>query len=239
VTKLIPLKGTSLIFDPHNPLPSVDVESLDYELLKAHAEQMDVWLGYRLEEVEAEVRSAASADTNVGPDREFWIRKPVQTFSTPYLDVLHALREAGTGTDDVVADLGCGYGRVGAVLALQFPGSGFVGIEAVEKREAEAARVLKQFSNLPMKLCCADLRTFDLAEAAVAGRRATIFFIYDFGSREDFEFVFDSLRKFAAQQSVTVIARGGRSRDLIQKTEHWLCSVNPPQHFKRFSIYRS
>lgn len=228
-----------MIFDPHNPLPSVDVENVDYELLKAHAEQMDVWLGYRLEEVEAEVRSAASPGASGASDREFWISKPVQTFSTPYLDVLHALREAGTRAEDVVADLGSGYGRVGAVLALQFPGSGFVGIEAVKKRDAEAARVLKQFLNLPMKLVCADLRTFDFAEAAVADRKATIFFIYDFGSREDFEFVFDSLRKLATQQPVTVIARGGRSRDLIQKTEHWLCSVNPPQHFKRFSIYRS
>ena len=226
-------------FDPENPLPSVDVENVDYELLKAHAEQMDGWLGYRLEEVEAEVRSVFSADTNVRPDREFWISKPAQTFSTPYLDVLHALREAGTSAEDVVADLGCGYGRIGAVLALEYPGAGFVGIEAIKERHAEAERVLKQFSMLPMNLCCADLRTFDFADAKVGGRKATKFFIYDFGSREDFEFVFDSLRTLATQQPITVIARGGRSRDLIQKTERWLCEVNPPRHFKRFSIYRS
>lgn len=224
-----------MIFDSGIPLPLIEVENVDYESVKAHAEQMDTWLGYRLEEVEAVVRSASA----VVPDREFWISKPVQTFSTPYLDIFHALREAGTASADVVVDLGCGYGRMGAVLALQFPGTGFIGIEVVKERLDEAERVLKQFSNLPFKLYSEDLRTFELADAKVDGREASQFFIYDFGSREDFEFVFRSLRKIAATKPITVIARGGRSRDLIQKTEKWLCDVNPPRHFKRFSIYRS
>jgi len=216
-------------------LPPIDVENVDYEMVKAHAEQMDAWLGYRLEQVEALVRSTSREM----PDREFWTSKPVQNFSTPYLDILHALREAGTNITDVVLDLGCGYGRIGAVLALQFPGSGFVGIDVVKERVNEAERVLKQFSTLPFRLYCADLRTFDLAEAEVETREASKFFIYDFGSREDFGFVFRSLRKVAATKPITVIARGGRSRDLIQKTERWLCEVNPPRHFKRFSVYRS
>lgn len=222
-------------FDPENPLPDIDSEPVDYECIKGHATQMDQWLGYNLEEVEAKVRSRASTEEG----REYWIEKSVQTFSTPYLDVQFALKSAGTKEYDVVADLGCGYGRVGAVLALRFPGTGFVGVEMIPERLEEAARVLKQFSNLPIALHKQDLRFFDVADARVESREATIFFIYDFGSREDFKFVFDSLRALASQRQITVIARGGRSRDLIQKTESWLCGVNPPQHFKRFSIYRS
>lgn len=222
-------------FDPENPLPEFDVETAEYEGLKSHAAEMDCWLGFKLEEVEAAVRNV----TVPLPGREFWTKQSVQTFSTPYLEIFHALKVAGTNAQDVVLDLGCGYGRVGAVMALKFPGASFVGIEAIQGRIDEAARVLAQFSSLQMELIHADLRQVEFADINIGGRKATKFFIYDFGSREDFEFVFTSLRKFAKHQSVTVIARGGRSRDLIQKTEHWLCSVNPPQHFKRFSIYRS
>lgn len=222
-------------FDSRNLLPEIDVEKIEYEVIKEHAIKMDAWIGYALENVEAAVRS----NTIELPDREFWISKPIQTFSTPYLDVLRALQEAGTSNQDVVADLGCGFGRVGVVLALRFPGAGFVGVEVVRERLAEAERVLGRFSDLPLQLYQADLRTFDFAEMNVDGRKATQFFIYDFGSRKDFEFVFQSLRKIAVRRPITVIARGGRSRDLIQKTERWLCEVNPPRHFKRFSVYRS
>jgi SAM-dependent methyltransferase len=222
-------------FDPENPLPDIDSERIDYEFIKGHAAQMDQWLGYKLDEVEAKVRDRAVAEEG----REYWTEKPVQTFSTPYLDVQFALKSAGTKECDVVADLGCGYGRVGAVIALRFPGTGFVGVEMIPERCEEAARVLEQFSNLPRALHQKDLRFFNVADARVDSREATIFFIYDFGSREDFKFVFDSLRALASKREITVIARGGRSRDLIQKTERWLCEVNPPQHFKRFSIYRS
>ncbi len=222
-------------FDPQNPLPEVDVESVEYESLKSHAEQMDQWLGYHLEEVESIVRSEATKS----PGREYWIGKSVQTFSTPYLDVLHALRRAKVDSNDVVVDLGCGFGRVGAVLALQFPGTAFVGIETIRDRIEEAQRVLSQFENFRLKLYHADLRTFDVEQATVDGKSGTLFFIYDFGSHEDFEYVFQSLRLYAQKNAITVIARGGRSRDFIQKTEHWLCQVHPPQHFARFSIYRS
>lgn len=222
-------------FDPENPLPDIDSERVDYECVKDHAAQMDHWLGYKLDEVEAKVRGRAVAEEG----REYWAEKSVQTFSTPYLDIQFALKSAGTTEYDVVADLGCGYGRVGAVLALRFPGTGFVGVEIIPERFEEAARVLKQFTYLPVALHQEDLRFFNVADAGVGGRAANVFFIYDFGSREDFKFVFDSLRTLASQRQITVIARGGRSRDLIQKTESWLCEVNPPRHFKRFSIYRS
>lgn len=222
-------------FDSENPLPEVDVESAEYEGLKQHAAEMDSWLGYCLEEVEARVRTA----TSFSPGREYWTKQSVHTFSSPYLDIFHALKTAETNPQDVVVDLGCGYGRVGAVVALKFPGAGFVGFEAIQGRIDEAARILAQFSNLKMELKHADLRHVDFSETSMDGRKATKFFIYDFGSLEDFQFVFMSLRKFATKNPITVIARGGRSRDLIHKTEHWLCEVNPPRHFKRFSIYRS
>lgn len=221
-------------FDNENPLPEIDFEEIDYETLKVHAEEMDRWLGYNLEEVEAGVR----AETPNLPDREYWTGKPVQTFSTPYLDIYHSLKSAGTTSHDVVVDLGCGYGRVGAVLALKFPGTHFIGIEAIAGRLSEAERVLKQFSkSLSMKLYHRDLRNFRLNEAEVMGKKPTLFFVYDFGSREDFEFMFESLREYARETSITVIARGGRSRDFIQKSEHWLSTVNPPKHFARFSVY--
>lgn len=222
------------MFDSVNPFPDIDIEEAQYELIKRHAEEMDAWLGYRIEAVEAQVRAIVP----VAPDREYWTGKSVQIFSTPYLDIFCALKLANVKPGDVVADLGCGYGRVGAVLALKFPDVGFIGVEAISLRLEEAKRVLAKFSAL-QSLICADLRGFDLSGASVDGRQATHIFIYDFGSREDFEFVFKALRNYSKTRPITVIARGGRSRDLIQKTEHWLCAVNPPRHFKRFSIYRS
>lgn len=254
-------------FDPKNPFPSVDPESISYEEVKAHAREFDAWLGLSLESVEAKVREAlatrardealavseAISDTSeMSITREFWLSKPVDTFMTPYWDLDYMLRAAGLAASDLVVDLGAGYARLAFVLALRHPDVGFVGIEKIEARILEASRV---FATNPLfraaprdqyQFLAEDLRETDLAkmsdplsENTIAVRERTHFLIYDFGSREDIQAVLLKLQALACDQKVIVLARGGRSREIIDREHPWLSQVQPPQHFARFSIYRS
>lgn len=78
-----------------------------------------------------------------------------------------------------------------------------------------------------------------LRAKTVAARERTHFFIYDFGSREDIQIVLTRLQDLARVQQTVVLARGGRSRELIDREHPWLSQVQKPKHFARFSIYRS
>lgn len=232
-------------FDPSAPFPASDPESVPYEEVKAHARKFDKWLGLELESVEAKIRSETSYSQSASAgDREFWLSKPVDTFMTPYWDLDHMLRKAEVVSGDLVIDLGAGYARLAFVLALRYPGVSFLGIEKIEPRLREAERVLatnllfRKSDAAGFRFLPADLRDCDIA-SLVAEARHTHFFLYDFGSREDIQSVLLRLQDMARGQSISVLARGGRSREIIDRDHPWLSQVQTPRHFARFSIYRS
>ena len=236
-----------LVFDPNDPFPLIENLGVDYEAEKAHALAVDQWLGFRAEQVEQEIieleirkreflshgNSAAQAR---GEDRvrEFWVGKSVQTFSTPYTELRMMLEEIKPQAQDVVVDLGSGYARMAHVLDRHFPGAVFRGFEMISKRHEEAARVIHLHDLKNARVECTDVTTLDLASLD-----SNLFFLYDFGSREDVENIVEKFKTLAREVKLTVIARGGRSRDIIEKQHPWLSQVVRPQHRGHYSIFRS
>lgn len=215
-----------LEFNPSDPFPQVhDVEYLDE---KEHAAAVDAWLGLRTDFVEANLR-----DLKTG--REFWIGKPVQTFSTPYTELRGMLEELQPSPGQTVVDLGAGYGRLAHVLGRHFQHVRFVGFEFVRERQIEGQTAIERAGLKNAQLVCADVTTVDFRDDA----RADFYFLYDFGSREDVEIAVDKLKEASLWRAITVIARGGRSRDIIEKQHPWLSQVVTPMHRRHYSIYRS
>jgi hypothetical protein len=222
-------------FDSEDPFPFVT--EVSYAAQKLHAAEVDAWLGVRAEQIE---KSLLESNIPRLHDREFWIGKSVQTFSTPYIELrslledLRALRLVTAETGETLVDLGAGYGRLAHVMAAHFPLAKFVGYEMILARQVEGQRVIES-----RKLTSAKLIHQDVGELNFETLDASIFFLYDFGSREDVEKCIENLKTLATRVIITVIARGGRSRDIIEKQHPWLSQVIKPLHREHYSIYRS
>jgi hypothetical protein len=118
---------TDLKFSLQYPFPLV-ASGVDYESQKSHAAEVDMWLGFRTDEIERGLLKKEAG-------RELWIGKSVQTFSTPYTELRQMLEEIKPKAGDTVVDLGAGYGRMAHVLARHFPNVKFVGYEFVRERQ--------------------------------------------------------------------------------------------------------
>ncbi|CAN5597898.1 hypothetical protein BH10BDE1_BH10BDE1_31750 [soil metagenome] len=225
-----------LEFNPADPFPLIT--NCPYDEQKAHAVRVDEWLGLQTEAVEHLLKSKTSANKTeaepaAGP-REFWIGKPVQTFSTPYTELRAIAEELRPREGQTLFDLGAGYGRMAHVLARHFPRTTFVGYEFVLERQLEAARVIEC-----EKLFNARVIHGDAAQIDFRIHSADFYFMYDFGSREDVEMCVENLKIAASTKPITVVGRGGRSRDIVEKQHPWLSQVVSPVHRDHYSIYRS
>jgi precorrin-6B methylase 2 len=225
-----------LEFCSEDPFPLTS--NCSYEEQKAHAALVDKWLGLQTEAVEHTLRmkvlAATAALGDAGGSREFWIGKSVQTFSTPYTELREILEELNPKSGQTISDLGAGYGRMAHVLSRHFAGVKFVGYELVVERRTEAQRVIDSARLGNATMICADAARIDFLK-----NRADFYFMYDFGSREDVEMCVENLKKAARKKPITVVARGGRSRDVIEKLHPWLSQVVAPRHRDHYSIYRS
>lgn len=223
-------------FNPEDPFPLI--ANCSYDEQKAHAVRVDEWLGLQTEVVEHQLKSKTcetkSEVEGVVRRREFWIGKSVQTFSTPYTELRAIAEELKPRAGQILFDLGAGYGRFAHVLARHFPHAVFVGYEFVLERQVEAARVIEH-----AKLGSARIIHGDASKIDFRTHSADFYFMYDFGSREDVEMCVENLKIGASTKPITVVARGGRSRDIIEKRHPWLSQVVPPIHRDHYSIYRS
>jgi hypothetical protein len=218
-----------LIFDPQDPYP---LESMSYPEAQRHAGAVDLWLGLRIDEVEADI---SFKNQSSGPrDQQKWGGLAPQVLLTPYTELRAMLADVGLKNSDCVVDLGAGYGRMGFVLAKHYPEVQFVGYEILEERVREAKRCLENHSCHRAKMICADLSATDFFPVL-----ANVYFIYDYGSRLAVVKTLEDLKKIAQTRPITVIGRGRLSRDLIERETPWLSQVIKPSHRGNFSIYRS
>ena len=217
----------SLVFNPADPFPLVT--DVSYEDEKAHAVVVDQWLGFKADAIE-NLLALKEKET----DREFWIGKSVQTFSTPYTELRSVLQDLKPEEKQIIVDLGTGYARLAHVMALHAPTCKFIGYEIVPERVAEALRVILERGPKNARLECHDASAIDFTKLG-----ARTFFIYDFGSRPDVEKCLENLKLLAAETPITIVGRGGRSRDVIEKLHPWLSQVVTPLHRPHYSIYRS
>lgn len=224
-----------LRFDPRDPYPLLarTGRSTDYAAERSHSAEVDAWLGFDTERVEAEIlREERELGTWTG--HQAWVGLPVQTLLTPYTEIRQMLDRIAPIAGDTVVDLGAGYGRMAFVLGVHYPGARFIGYELVAARVQEGRRVLRAHGLDPECLMQVDLSGPDFRPC-----EAGAYFIYDFGSREAIAKALGDLRRVARARAITVIGRGRASRDAIERGEPWLSQVVDPEHFGNWSVYRS
>jgi hypothetical protein len=84
-----------------------------------------------------------------------------------------------------------------------------------------------------------DWRCGDVTSDSEPFPEADHYFIYDFSGLESLFRMIDRLKSVARKRKITVIGRGRRTRDHIERMEPWLNAMVPPRHFGNFSIYTS
>jgi hypothetical protein len=212
-----------LEFHSEDPFPIPD-SNASYEDEKKHSEIVDRWLGFQFDQSEKFFPLE-----NI----ETWRSKGVQTFLTPYSEIRNILKKLAPQPGETIVDLGAGYGRMGFVLAKHYSSCSYLGFEVVKERVVEANRVSAQWKQ-PFLLEVADISQPDFFLP-----KAEVYFLYDFGHREQIQIVLEKLQGISMGKSFRFVGRGGRVRDLIQKKHPWLWDIYKPQHFSNFSIYRS
>lgn len=225
-------------FDPNDPFPLLPASQRSYAAEKDHAKHVDGWLGLNIDRVEAELREKTAKEKNADVTEEMWIGLDPQALLTPYTELREAMEYLQPKNGSHVVDLGAGYGRLAHVLARHFPHVHFTGYEIVRERCEEATRVMREklgsATSVERELECADL-----AAHAFAPVMADTFFIYDFGSKASVEKCMHDLQAIALRKPIAVVGRGRLARHLIESQNPWLSQTVAPQHFDRYSIYRS
>ncbi len=214
-------------FDPNNPFPLAD--GISYSDAQLHAEAVDSWLGLETGRIENEL---LKRHENVG--QELWIGLPTRSLLTPYTEIRELLARLKPAAGATIVDLGAGYGRMGHVIGRHYPEVRFIGYEYVKERVLEARRCLAKFE-YPL----VEIQETDLASNDFEPTPADYYFLYDYGARSAVEKTLQDLRKIAKARSISVIARGRLSRDVVERQHPWLSGVLVPSHYPHYSIYRS
>lgn len=224
-------------FDPNDPFPLLNDQQQDYAEEQIHSLKVDQWLGIDSESTEKNL--AKHTDYSLTRDsrgvlQQSWIGLNPSALLTPYSELRRILTELNPKEGDRIIDLGAAYGRMAFVIAKHFPEVEFTGYELI----AERVRVgQKAFLNYGIKPEALHLQ--DITDPNFFLIPAPYYFIYDFGSRDAIEILLQKLQSIAKQQSITIVGRGRATRDAIEKSHPWLSQINSPEHFGRFSIYRS
>lgn len=219
-------------FSPADPFPLLAPKERLYSAEKEHAREVDHWLGLNIEEVELSIDDRKFAKSN--SDQQLWLHLEAQSFLTPYTELREIVERLQPRPGETFVDLGAGYGRLAHVLAANFRGVEFVGYEMVLERCLEAERVLKLRGYHQNTMFCQDLSLPNFQP-----RAAAFYFIYDYGTTAAIRKTLEDLRVIAQARSITVVARGRATRNLIDREQPWLSAVVKPEHYDRYSLYRS
>lgn len=239
-------------FDPANPFPLLENSERAYVDEKRHAQEVDRWLGLNIDDVEAAIKSLAQdgqlvarEEAGRSAEQELWIGLEPQALQTPYTELREALERVQPQPGSLVVDLGAGYGRLAHVLFRHFPTVQFLGYEILAARCEEGVRVIDEQLVRRGGAKSEQYRLVDVDLAQIVPEPAEIYFLYDYGHRDAVRKTLRDLAEIAgragdaAAHSIAVIGRGRLSRHLIETEALWLSQVVPPQHFDRYSIYRS
>jgi len=199
-------------------------------------EQIDARLGIRTEWTESQVAAIWPKNSDFSlTGVQAWSGLPARTLLTPYSELREMLAHLKLSEDTHLVDLGAAYGRLAFLLHSLYPGTRFTGFELVQERVQEGSKALKRFGASHASLVCQDL----LAEDFNLPQDASVYFIYDFGSKEGIRKTLSQLAAQARTHTITVIGRGRATRDLIEQENPWLSQIVPPAHRGNYSIYRS
>ena len=205
----------------------------DYAAAKKHSESLDFALGYRCVEIEDRLFEEHQAGLFSTP-RQFWYGLDIQSMQTPYSEILEMLLHLKPKAGETWLDLGAAYGRIGIVIGFLHQDLTFLGYEFVAERVDEGNRIYKTWD-----LKNARLKQKDLAAPEFSLDAADLYFIYDFGSKDDIYIVLEKMRIVAQKRPIQVIARGRGIRNWIFMDFPWLYDVHPPEHFANWTLFKS
>lgn len=199
----------------------------DYVQAKYQAQEIDRYLGYQCKDIENNLNR-----TNFPKEKELWIGLDLQSFQTPYSELVEISENLNPQDGETWLDLGAGYGRLGVVLGFLRPQVHFVGYEFVDERVQEASRIYAAWGLKNAKIKKADLVAEEITDADV-------YFIYDFGSRAEVFKVLEKLREKAKMKSITLVARGRGMKNWVYHDFPWFYANQEPRHFSHWSIFKS
>lgn len=205
----------------------------EYAEAKVHAKSIDDKLDLACEQIEDELFEE-NKDSLFLPGQEFWYGLEVQSLQTPYSEIVEMINYISPKSGDTWVDLGAGYGRMGFTLGFVSPEVKFIGYEFVQARVEEGNRIIKQWSLNNAVMIQADISRDDFVLD-----NADLFFLYDFGSKDDIFKVLEKLRVFAQTRSIQVVARGRGVRSWIFMDCPWLSEINSPVQFKNWTFFKS
>jgi len=198
----------------------------NYQEAKEISKDIDELLGYNCQAIEQSLVQKES--------KQEWIGLDIQIFQTPYSEILTMLEFINPKEFDHWIDFGAAYGRMGIVMGLFYPNMQFTGYEINQARVDEGNRIFKecQLKNVSLECCDISHQDFQI-------ENANVFFIYDFGTRDDIYILLNKLKEKARKQSIKVITRGRGCRQWIMLDFPWLASINDPIHFEHWSVFTS
>lgn len=212
------------------------------EIFLLSSVEIDQHFGFRVQEIEAALYQSAKilrpeGDlSNLGhvlhKGHQTWVGLEPETLQTPYAELVQLCQFLDPRSGEKMVDLGAGYGRLGMVLHILYPGVQFEGHELVLERVQEGNRVFDKNE-------CHDARLFsqDLTDSTFKIPLAHYYFIYDYGKVAHIRQTLKQLEDLTSHHRFKVIARGKGSRSIIEHEHPWLSDVNPVIHQENFSIY--
>lgn len=215
---------------------------MNIDFLSTPSHKLDQELGFRIDEIEDELLKKARKLRPEGNMSNFsevlhdghqtWIGLDPQTLNTPYDELFEMCTALELRPDDLVVDLGAGYGRLGILLKVLHPEVKFLGYELVEERVQEGNRILAKHN-------CSNANLFvqDLTESTFKLPLADVYFLYDYGKVSHIRQTLKEIEKFTDKHHFQVVARGQGSTSIIDFEHPWLSQVMPVYRSENFSIY--
>jgi len=207
---------------------------------RLHSFLIDIDLGLKTKSIEDTLLKEAMKhrpDGNMstwGPalheGQQTWVGLDPQVLSTTYSELLEIFHRLPIKKNDLLVDLGAGYGRAGLVLKKFYPETFYWGVEYVNERVVEGSRIFKNYQCHLAKLIQGDL-TDDSLSIPVA----KYYFLYDFGHTHAIASLLKKIKNYKHQ--FFIIARGHGSRSIIDQEHPWLSQVHRPYHTENYSLY--
>ena len=212
------------------------------ELFSLSSPEIDHYFGLKVNEIEESLYHCAKSLRPNGDlsnlslvlhqGHQTWVGLRPETLQTPYQELVKVCEYLQPKADELMIDLGAGYGRLGMILHYFYPGVFFKGYELVPERVDEGNRVFQKYNCDKAKLY-----TQDLTDQNFQLPKANFYFIYDYGKVAHIRETLKQIEAFAESGNFKVVARGKGTRSIIEHEHPWLSQINPVIHEANFSIY--
>lgn len=201
----------------------------------------DLFSLYNIFEIEKELLTRARLLNPDGHHRSWgdslhggnltWVGLDPRTLITPLEELEDVISRLNPKLDEVLVDLGAGYGQMALVLKEAAPEVYFKGYEIVPERVYEGQRVLKF-----MGCERAELFIQNLTEADFKLTNADYYFVYDYGKVPHMRHTMKQIENQLGSRPFKIVARGQGIRSLIDYEFPWAIKTFEDE---RFAIYSS